>query len=99
MIDEDPVPLVASINIVATHFKTVLNAKNGGRFFPNVRIRKVRISKQYLVHRDELVAKRKMSTTKEKENNGRYPYHSNRSSRRRNCDTPPPPLTRHTCAM
>ena len=29
-----------------------------------------------MVHKDELVAKRRMSATKEKEKNGRYPYHS-----------------------
>ena len=76
MIDEDPVPPVALVNIAATNLKAVLKTKNDGRFSLNTRIRKVWIPKQYLVHRDELVAKRRMSTAKEKENNGRYPYHS-----------------------
>ena len=33
VIDEDPIPLVASINVVATDLKAMLNAKNDGRFF------------------------------------------------------------------
>ena len=41
VIDEDPVPLVASINLVATDLKAMLNAKNDGRFSPNAKIRKV----------------------------------------------------------
>ena len=49
MIDEDHVPPMASVNIVATDLKAVLNAKNDGRFSPNARIRKVWIPKQYLV--------------------------------------------------
>ena len=76
MIDEDPVPPVASVNIVAIDLKVVLKIKNDGRFSPNVRIRKVWIPKQYMVHRDELTVKRRMSTTKENEKNGRYLYHS-----------------------
>ena len=39
--DEDPIPLVASINLVATDLKAMLNAKNDGRFSPNAKIRKV----------------------------------------------------------
>ena len=76
VIDEDSFPPVASINIVAIDLKAVLNAKNDERFSPNARVRKVWISKQYLVHRDELAAKRRIFIAKEKENNGRYPYHS-----------------------
>ena len=45
LIDEDPFPPVASINIVATNLRAVLNAKNAGRFSPNAKIRKVWISK------------------------------------------------------
>ena len=41
VIDEDLVLLVASINVVATNFKAMLNAKNVGRFSPNAKIRKV----------------------------------------------------------
>ena len=76
MIDEDTIPPMASINIATIDLKAVLNAKNDGRLSPNARIRKVWIPKHYLVHRDELVAKKRMPTAKEKENNGRYPYHS-----------------------
>ena len=74
--DEDPVPPVALINILATNLKAMLKVKNDGRFSLNAKIRKVWIPKQYLVHRDELAAKRRMPTAKEKGNNGRYPYHS-----------------------
>ena len=76
VIDEDPIPPVASVNIVAIGLKVVLKVKNDGRFSPNIRIRKVWIPKQYMVHRDELTVKRRISTTKENEKNGRYPYHS-----------------------
>ena len=76
MIDEDPVPPMASVNIAATDLKAVLNAKNDGRLSPNARIRKVWIPIQYLVHKDELEVKRRMSTAKENEKNGKYPYHS-----------------------
>ena len=76
MIDEDPFPLVASINIAATDLRAMLNVKNDRRFSPNVRIRKVWIPKQYVVHKDKLVVKEKLSTTREKEKSGRYPYHS-----------------------
>ena len=78
VIDEDPFPLVASINIAATDLRAVLNAKKDGRFSPNSTIRKLWIPNQYLVHRDELEAKRRVSIVKKKkkENNGRYPYHS-----------------------
>ena len=76
MIDEDHVPPVASVNIVANDLKAVLKAKNDRRFSPNAIIRKVWIPKQYLVHRDELTTKSRMFIAKEKEKNGRYPYHT-----------------------
>ena len=76
MIDEDPFPSMASINIATIDLRPMLNAKKAERFTPNARIRKVWIPKQYLVHKDELAIKGKMSTTKEKEKNGRYPCHS-----------------------
>ena len=76
MIDEDPFTLVASVNIVTTNLRVVLNVKKDGRFTPNARIRKIWIPKQYMVHKDELEVKRKVSTTREKGKNGRYPYHS-----------------------
>ena len=75
MIDEDPFPLVASFNITAIDLRALLNAKKDFRFSLNAKIRKVWIPKQYLVHKDELPVKGKVSTTKHKEKNGRYPYH------------------------
>ena len=45
MIDEDHFPPVASVNIVTTDLKVVLNAKNE-IFSSNARIRKVWIPKQ-----------------------------------------------------
>ena len=75
VVDEDPFPLVASVNIVATDLRVVLNEKEDEKFSPNVNIRKVWIPKQYLVYKDELAVKEKVSITKEKEKNGRYPYH------------------------
>ena len=59
VIDEDPFPLVASVNIVAIALRVVLNAKKDERFSPNAKIRKVWI----------------LSIAIEKENIGRYPYH------------------------
>ena len=41
VIDEDPFPPVATINIAATDLRAMLNAKKAGRFSPSVRIRKV----------------------------------------------------------
>ena len=76
MISGDPFPLVVSINIAAIDLRAMLNAKKTERFSPSVRIRKVWIPKQYLVYMDDFAARRSVSTTREKENNGRYPYHS-----------------------
>ena len=45
MIDEDPFPLVAPINIVATNLRAMPNVKKAGRFSPNSKIRKVWIPK------------------------------------------------------
>ena len=75
MIDEDPFPLVASVNIAATDLRAVLNVKKDERFSPNARIRKVWIPKQYPVHKDDLLVKGKVSLVREKEKNGKYPYH------------------------
>ena len=41
VIDEDPFPPTASINIVSTDLMTMLNAKKVGRFSPSTRVRKV----------------------------------------------------------
>ena len=76
VIVEDPFPLVASVNIAAMDLRAVLYEKKDGRFSPNARIRKVLIPKQYLVHKDELALKGKVSTTNKNEKNGRYPYNS-----------------------
>ena len=67
---------MASVNIVSIDLRVVLNVKKDERFSPNAKIRKVWIPKQYLVHKDELAIKGKVSTTKEKKKNGRYPYNS-----------------------
>ena len=76
MIDEDPFPPVDSVNIAATYFWVVLNEKKDERFSTNAKIRKIYIPKQYLVHKDELAVKGKVSTTKEKEKSRMHPYHS-----------------------
>ena len=55
VIDKDPFPPMASINIATTNLRVVLNAKKDEGFSLNARIRKVWIPKQYLVHRDDLV--------------------------------------------
>ena len=41
MIDEDPFPRAASINITAIDSRAMLNAKKAGIFSPSVRVRKV----------------------------------------------------------
>ena len=76
MIDEDQFPPITSINIAATDLRAVLNAKKDERFSSNARIRNVWIPNQYLVHMDDLVGRRRVHATKEREKNGRYPYHS-----------------------
>ena len=58
MIDEDPFSPVASVNIIATDLRVVINAKKDERFSPNTRVRNVWIPKQYWVHEDDLVVKR-----------------------------------------
>ena len=67
MIDEDPFPPVALVNITANDLRVVQNAKKDRIFSPNARIKKVWISKQYFVHRDDLVVKRKVSIAREME--------------------------------
>ena len=41
MVDEDPFPPVASVNIAATDLRTMLKEKKDEKFSPNVKIRKV----------------------------------------------------------
>ena len=76
MVDEDHFPPMSSFNIAATNMRAVLNEKKDNKISPNARIRKVWIPKQYMVHKDELAVKLKVSTTRENEKNGRYPFHS-----------------------
>ena len=94
MIDEDPFPLVASVNIVATDLRALLNENKDERCSLNAKIRNVWILKQYLIHKDELEVKGKVSITKEKEKNGMYPYHSKQEKpfKRKNVS----PKQRHT---
>ena len=54
MIDEDPFPLIASINIAATDLRAMLTTKKVERFSLCARRRKVWIPKQYLVHMNDL---------------------------------------------
>ena len=61
MVDEDPFPPVASVNIDATDLRAVLNEKEDEKFSPNVKIRNVWIPKQYMVYKDELTVKGKVS--------------------------------------
>ena len=98
VVDEDPFPPVASVNIAATDLRAVLNEKEDKKFSPNVKIRNVWIPKQYLVYKDELIVKRKVSTTIEKEKNGRYPYHSKQEIKKEKPfkEKNVPPKERHT---
>ena len=45
MIDDDPFPPIASINIVAADLREMLNEKKATRFSPSTRIRKAWIPK------------------------------------------------------
>ena len=65
MIDEYPFPPTASINIVATNSRAMLNAKKDERFSPSARVRKVWIPKQYLTHKNDLVAKGRVLAARE----------------------------------
>ena len=64
MVDEDLFPPMASVNIVATDLRAVLNEKKDEKFFLNIKIRKVWIPKQYLVYKDGFAVKGKVFTTK-----------------------------------
>ena len=76
VVDEDLFPPINLVNIVATDLRAILNENEDEKFSPNFMIRKVWIPKQYLVYKDELAIKRKVSIAKENEKNGRYSYHS-----------------------
>ena len=98
VVDEDPFPPVALVNISATNLIAILNEKKDDKFSSNARIRKVWIPKQYLVYKDELAVKGKVSTTGEKEKNGRYPYHSKQEIKKEKPlkEKNVPPKERHT---
>ena len=64
MIDKDPFPSVASINIVATDLRVMVNSKKVRRFSPSSRIRKVWMPKQYLVYKDDLATRRSVHATR-----------------------------------
>ena len=53
VIDEDPFPPTASINIAAFDSRAMLNAKKAGRFSPSARVRKVWIFKQYFTYKND----------------------------------------------
>ena len=75
MIDEDPFPSMALVNIATTNFESHAKCKEDWEISLSVGIRKVWIPKQYLLHMDDLTVRRRVSTAKEREKNGRYPYH------------------------
>ena len=83
MIDEDPFPPIALINIATIDLRAMLNAKKVRRFSPSAKIGKVWIPKQYLVHKDDLETRRRLSTARERKKNGRYPYHSKREIKKK----------------
>ena len=76
VIEKDLFPPAASINIAATDLRALLNTKKAGRFSPSTKIRKVWISKNFLVYMDDLESRRIVFATRERKKNGRYPYHS-----------------------
>ena len=98
MVDEDPFPPVPSVNIAATELRAVMNDKEDEKFSPNVKIRKVWVPKQYLVYKEELAVKGKVSTTRENENNGMYPYHSKQDIKKEKTfkEKNVPPKEKHT---
>ena len=67
MVHKNLFSLVASVNIPATDLRAVLNEKEDEKFSLDVKIRKVWVPKQYLIYKDELTVKRKVSTAREKE--------------------------------
>ena len=98
VVDEDPFPPVASVNIAATDLRAVLNEKEDEKFSPNVKIRNVWIPKQYMVYKDEMIVKGKVSIAREKQKNERYPYHSKQEMKKEKPfkEKIVPPKERHT---
>ena len=76
VIDEDPFPPVALINIAATDLRALLNAKKVEGFSPSVKIRKVWIPNKYLVYIDDLVVERGVFAVREKKKEGHLNYSS-----------------------
>ena len=66
VIDKDPFPPAASINIAATDLRAFLNRKKVGRFSPNTKKRKVWIFKQFFVYMDDLESRRIVFTIRER---------------------------------
>ena len=65
VIDENPFPPAASINITAIDSRAMLTAKKARRFSPSVKVRKVWIPKQYFTYKNDLAAKGRVSATRE----------------------------------
>ena len=65
VIDENPFPPAASINITAIDSRAMLTAKKARRFSPSARVRKVWIPKQYFTYKNDLVAKERVSAARE----------------------------------
>ena len=76
VIDEDPFPPTASINIVATDSRAMLNAKKVRRFSLSASVMKEWIPKQYMTYKNDLVTKERVPAAREWKKYGRYPYHS-----------------------
>ena len=75
VIDEDPFTPTTSINIAATNSRAILNAKKARRFSLSAKVITVWIPKKYLTYKNDLAAKRKVSTSREIGKKGRYPYY------------------------
>ena len=76
VIDEDPFPLVTSINIVAFDLKALINSEKEKRVPLSPKTRKVWILKQYLIYKDDFIVERRVFVVKEKNKNGEHPNHS-----------------------
>ena len=65
MIDEDPFPSIASINIATTDSRAMLNAKKAERFSLSIKVRKLWIPNQYLTYKNDLETKGRVSAARE----------------------------------
>ena len=66
VIGEDTFPPLASINTIAFDLKAVMNSKKVRGISPSLRIRNVWIPKQYLIYKNDLATKIRVSTIIEK---------------------------------